>query len=299
MKQRAPAFQFYPRQFAGDDQVMGMDLEAVGSHILLMCAAASSPDRCRIDADEYAIRMRLRNPADEAGERIKKQLLGGAGKLSADGNWWVQDGLQRTFQKQKEFSEQQSRRANARWGNNDAGDVPNSCRNDAGEMPEGVPEGCSSSSSSSSKTKTSSSEHCSDGVEISSQKKTPKAQSKEASRLAALLKAEILRNKADYRITPAQERKWAVTAERMLRLDGRTPEQIADLIRWVQQNDFWMCNVVSMDTLREKFDQLELKRGKSPPSTAAFTNQKPVRAVDEARRLLAVDDSGEATGVPN
>ena len=60
-----------------------------------------------------------------------------------------------------------------------------------------------------------------------------------------------------------------------------------------------MCNVVSMDTLREKFDQLELKRGKSPPSTAAFTNQKPVRAVDEARRLLAVDDSGEATGVPN
>ena len=36
MKQRAPAFQFYPRQFAGDDQLMGMDLEAVGAHILLM-----------------------------------------------------------------------------------------------------------------------------------------------------------------------------------------------------------------------------------------------------------------------
>jgi len=153
VKQRAPAFQFYPRQFAGDDQVMGMDLEAVGAHILLMCAAASSPDRCRIDADEYAIRMRLRNPSDEAWERIKKQLLGGAWKLTADGKWWVQDGLQRTFQKQKEFSEQQSQRANARWGNNNARDVPNSCRNNAGEMPEGVPEGCSSSSSSSSSSK--------------------------------------------------------------------------------------------------------------------------------------------------
>ena len=30
MKERAPAFQFFPRQFAGDDQVMGMDLEASG-----------------------------------------------------------------------------------------------------------------------------------------------------------------------------------------------------------------------------------------------------------------------------
>src|SRR5712692_702632 len=149
------------------------------------------------------------------------------------------------------------------------------------------------------KDRNSSSEQSSDGVEILTPKKTAKEPSKEASKLAALLKAEILRNKADYRITPAQERKWAVTAERMLRLDGRTPEQITDLIQWVQRDEFWMCNVLSMDSLREKFDQLELKRGKSPPSPAAFTNQKPVRAVDEARRLLAVDDSGEASGVSN
>ena len=36
-KQRAPAFQFFPRQFAADDHVMAMDLDAVGAHILLMC----------------------------------------------------------------------------------------------------------------------------------------------------------------------------------------------------------------------------------------------------------------------
>ena len=139
----------------------------------------------------------------------------------------------------------------------------------------------------------------SDRVEIRSQEKTPEGPSQQACRLAALLKSEILRNKADYRTTPAQLRNWAITADRMLRLDQRTPEQIADLIRWVQKNDFWMCNVLSMDSLRDKFDQLELKRGKSPLSPATFTNQKPVRAVDEARRLLAVDDSGEATGVLN
>jgi hypothetical protein len=46
----------------------------------------------------------------------------------------------------------------------------------------------------------------------------------------------------------------------MLRLDGRTPEQVANVIRWVQQDEFWMGNVLSMDTLREKFDQLVIKR---------------------------------------
>jgi uncharacterized protein YdaU (DUF1376 family) len=151
MKERAPAFQFYPRQFAGDDQVMGMDLEGVGAHILLMCAAAASPEGCRIDADEYAIRMRLRNPTDESWQRIKKQLLGGAWKVSDDGKWWIQQGLERTFNKQKEFSALQSERANVKWKSKDAGSMPNLSRKDAESIPDGMPKVCSSSSSSSSK----------------------------------------------------------------------------------------------------------------------------------------------------
>jgi uncharacterized protein YdaU (DUF1376 family) len=153
MKDRAPAFQFYPRQFAGDDQVMGMDLEAIGAHILLMCAAAASPERCRIDADEYAIRMRLRNPSDEAWQRIKKQLMAGAWKVSSDGKWWIQSGLERTFMKQKEFSDKQRDKANKKWGNQVAEPMPDSCQTDAGTMPEGMPKVCSSSSSSSSNLK--------------------------------------------------------------------------------------------------------------------------------------------------
>jgi hypothetical protein len=148
MKDRAPAFQFYPRQFAGDDRVMGMDLEAVGAHILLMCAAAASPERCRIDAEEYAIRMRLRNPSDEAWQRIKKQLLAGAWKVSPDGKCWIQTGLERTFQKQKEFSDKQREKANRKWGKDGAELQPESCRTDAAMMTEGMPRVCSSSSSS-------------------------------------------------------------------------------------------------------------------------------------------------------
>jgi len=90
-------------------------------------------------------------------------------------------------------------------------------------------------------------------------KKTAKPPSHEACRLAALLKSEILRNKPDYRITPAQLRQWELTADRMLRIDRRTSEQIAELIRWVQHDEFWMANVLSMDTLRDKFDQLSMK----------------------------------------
>jgi uncharacterized protein YdaU (DUF1376 family) len=148
VKNRAPAFQFYPRQFAGDDQVMGMDLEAIGAHILLMCAAAASPERCRIDADEYATRMRLRNPCDEAWHRIKKQLLAGAWKVSTDGKWWIQAGLERTFQKQKDFSASQREKANARWSQKNAEVIPDTSRTDARLMPEGIPKVCSSSSSS-------------------------------------------------------------------------------------------------------------------------------------------------------
>jgi uncharacterized protein YdaU (DUF1376 family) len=150
VKNRAPAFQFYPRQFAGDDQVMGMDLVAIGAHILLMCTAAASPEGCRIDADEYAIRMRLRNPSDEQWQSIKKQLLAGAWKLSEDGKWWIQAGLQRTFQKQKNFSASQREKANARWCQKDADVVPDASRTDTKLIPEGMPKVCSSSSSSSS-----------------------------------------------------------------------------------------------------------------------------------------------------
>jgi hypothetical protein len=105
----------------------------------------------------------------------------------------------------------------------------------------------------------------------------PKENSKEASpsanRLASLLAAEIHRNKADYRITPAQQRNWGKVADLMMRRDGRTEEQIADLIRWVQRDEFWHKNILSMDKLREKFDQLEMKRAGETPHRS--TNVDP------------------------
>lgn len=110
-KERSPAMQFYFRQFAADDAVTSMDLDAVGAHILLMCAAGSAESGYKIRADDRAIKTRLRNPNESDFQRIKAQLLAGAWKISDDGEWWIQDGMKRTLLKQKEFSRLQSERA--------------------------------------------------------------------------------------------------------------------------------------------------------------------------------------------
>lgn len=269
MKHRPPAFQFYPRQFAGDDRVMGMDLEAIGAHILLMCAAASSPERCRIRADEYAIRMRLRNPSDDDWQRIKKQLLSGAWKVSEDGQWWIQNGLQRTFEKQKEFSDKQRDRANARWSSPDA----------CGTVAAPMPGGCSSSSSSSSNQNITS-EPCGSDSDLARRKKSSLPPTAEGQRLAQMLRGHILRNNLSARVTEGQVQKWALEADRMVCLDGRTHAQIAELIDFSQKDDFWFANILSMGKLREQFDQLTNQRKRKQQT---FTDSHGAESPEESR----------------
>jgi hypothetical protein len=131
----------------------------------------------------------------------------------------------------------------------------------------------------------------SDPANGSTQKKAPTAPSRQAAKLTALLKAEIRRNKPDYRITPTQERNWTVTAQRMLDIDKRTPDQIEKLIRWVQHDEFWMPNVLSMNALREKFDQLELKAGAQAPKAAVHV-PLPANYVSASEKILQERGAG-------
>jgi len=145
----------------------------------------------------------------------------------------------------------------------------------------------SSSSSSSSKNSSSEQNSRSDQVDVSTDKKTATVPSREAVRLADLLKSEILRNKPDYRVTPQQERDWGITADRMLRLDQRKFEEATEIIRWVQRDEFWMANVLSMGTLRKKFDQLSLKAKAKTQTHPAQAQRLPadyVPASEEIRR---------------
>jgi hypothetical protein len=292
MKQRPPAFQFYPRQFAGDDRVMGMDLGAIGAHILLMCAAASSPERCRIHADEYAIRMRLRNPSDDDWQRIKKQLLAGAWKVSEDGQWWIQNGLQRTLEKQDEFSDKQRDRANARWSSQNAKSAPDTCATDADAMPAG----CSSSSSSSSKQNITS-EPCGSDSDSPRRKKLSLPPTGEGQRLAQMLRGHILRNNPSARVAEGQLQKWALDADRMVRLDGRTHAQIAELIDFSQKDDFWFANILSMGKLREQFDQLTNQRKrKEHRFTDSHGAESPEESPSRPKWVGLTDDNGRDRG---
>ena len=53
---------------------------------------------------------------------------------------------------------------------------------------------------------------------------------------------------------------WASHVDKMLRIDGRTPEAVEAVIRWCQGDDFWCNNILSTSKLRKQYDQLELKR---------------------------------------
>jgi hypothetical protein len=116
-----------------------MDLDAIGAHILLICAAAASPEGYRIHADERAIRVRLRNPSDEDWARIKSQIFGTAWKLSQNGEWWEQHGLRRIIEKQREFSAKQRERVSHRWNGDEpfgnTGSIPDEYRTDTESIP--------------------------------------------------------------------------------------------------------------------------------------------------------------------
>lgn len=62
--------------------------------------------------------------------------------------------------------------------------------------------------------------------------------------------------------TPAFE-SWANEIRLMRERDGRTHKDICELFRWANQDSFWAANILSPSKLREKWDQLEIKRGSS------------------------------------
>jgi uncharacterized protein YdaU (DUF1376 family) len=77
-------------------------------------------------------------------------------------------------------------------------------------------------------------------------------------RLSKLLADRILERKPDFKSPNLQT--WAKSIDLMLRVDGRPPEAIEQVILWCQSDPFWQNNILSTDKLRKQFDQLDLKR---------------------------------------
>lgn len=81
---------------------------------------------------------------------------------------------------------------------------------------------------------------------------------------------------------------WAKVIDKMISLDNWTPEEIEQVIRWSQADEFWQVNILSTQKLREQFDQLWMKMKRKPKGVNqdgidkgiqrlkdAFSGQKP------------------------
>ena len=95
-------------------------------------------------------------------------------------------------------------------------------------------------------------------------KDTPKLSLTETQlRLIELLKSKILENNPGAKISDTYQNTWGKDLEKMMRLDGRTADQVRAAILWSQASDFWCSNIMSFNKLRQKFDvlTLQMKRG--------------------------------------
>ena len=81
-----------------------------------------------------------------------------------------------------------------------------------------------------------------------------------ANHLIALMKRNFPRAK-----TPKNIRGWVVEADRMMRLDGRTEQEIVSVMEWALADSFWSSNILSVPKLRKKFDQLSMQRSRKTP----------------------------------
>ena len=80
---------------------------------------------------------------------------------------------------------------------------------------------------------------------------------------------------------PSRTKKNTDAARLLIDKDGYNQEQVAWMIRWATNHEFWRTNILSMSKLREKFDQLKGQAGvgSGPKPAAGFNGEIDVDAI--------------------
>lgn len=91
--------------------------------------------------------------------------------------------------------------------------------------------------------------------------------------LAASLFKEIQNNNPEARSPNLQI--WSDDIRKMIELDGRKPEQVTNMIRWSQSNDFWSGIILSAKKLRDKYDQMKIQANKAAATNKPSYNNAP------------------------
>lgn len=84
--------------------------------------------------------------------------------------------------------------------------------------------------------------------------------------LGKFLLEKITVRKTDFKKPNLQS--WARHIDYMIRLEGRNPDEIKEIIEWCQRDTFWQNNILSPVKLRQQYDQLVLKMGKKKTNTS-------------------------------
>lgn len=84
---------------------------------------------------------------------------------------------------------------------------------------------------------------------------------------------------------PTITQKWRDEARRMIEIDNRSERQVHNMIDWCQKSSFWCSNIMSMPTLRAKYDQMRLQAEQELGITGKSTVYR--RPADDPDELAA------------
>jgi len=124
---------------------------------------------------------------------------------------------------------------------------------------------------------------------VGKRKRTSYTYEPEHMEIAERLKYRILDHKPNFKC-PSNLDQWANTIRLMDTQDKRSIEEIAAVIDFCQQDNFWRVNILSADKLREKFDQLQAKMQakRTPPAQPGYTEGgSRLAMLENAKRRLA------------
>ena len=77
--------------------------------------------------------------------------------------------------------------------------------------------------------------------------------------LAKFLEKCITENNPKFPQNESQRQRWAKDIDLMLRIDKIDADDVATVIEWSQNDNFWRSNILSGKKLREKYQQLVMK----------------------------------------
>lgn len=105
-----------------------------------------------------------------------------------------------------------------------------------------------------------------------------------AYKLAAYLFSRIKENNPNAKdMSESRLQNWADDARKLLELDKRDKKLVAEVIDWCQADSFWCTNILSVNKLRQRFDQL----------TIAMNGKKQSGAVSKPRPKLSTSEKAE------